>query len=377
MILGVPKERAEGERRVALVPDDIHRLSGIDIVIESGAGGEAGFSDSDYLEKGARLTSEMASLYQSDIIIKVQTPSEEEVEAMKEGSLLISFLYPLMNLKVVKKLSQRRVTAFAMDLIPRISRAQSMDALSSQSTVYGYRAVVLAAENLPRFFPLLMTAAGTVPPARVLVIGAGVAGLQAIATARRLGAIVEAYDVRPQVRQEIESLGAKFIEMPIVIEDAQDSSGYAKVQSEDFYLRQQKFLAERCSLADVVISTALVPGQRAPVLISEEAVRGMRRGSVIVDLAAEQGGNCILTEKGRTTVKHGVTIIGPVNLASSMAPQASQLYSRNVTNYLLTLIRRGSLLLDLKDELISAPLVVHQGEVRHPQTRSALEGGAE
>ena len=272
---------------------------------------------------------------QADVILKVTPPSKAEAEMLKEGSTIISFLYPLANLEAVKALSARKATAFAMELIPRISRAQPMDALSSQSNLGGYKAALIAAETLPRIFPLMMTAAGTISPARVFVVGAGVAGLQAIATARRLGALLEAYDVRPIVKEQIESLGAKFAQMPVEAKDAQDAGGYAKAQTEEFYKKQQKFLAERAQASDVVITTALIPGQRAPILISEDAVKGMRTGSVVVDLAAEQGGNCALTEPGKTVVKYGVTIIGPLNLPSTMAPQASQLYSRNITSFLL------------------------------------------
>ncbi|MGA2199314.1 MAG: NAD(P)(+) transhydrogenase (Re/Si-specific) subunit alpha, partial [Nitrososphaerales archaeon] len=257
---------------------------------------------------------------------------------------------------------------------PRISRAQPMDALSSQSNLGGYKAVLLAADALPRIFPLMMTAAGTLSPAKVFVVGAGVAGLQAVATARRLGALVEAYDVRPIVREQVESLGARFAQMPVETKDAQDAGGYAKAQTSEFYLKQQRFLAERVQASDVVITTALVPGQRAPTLISEEAVKGMRSGSVVVDMAAEQGGNCELTEPGKTVVKYGVTIVGPLNLASTMAPQASQLYSRNITSFLLTMMKDGSLNVDVRDDLTRGPLVINKGEVVHPATKAALEG---
>jgi NAD(P) transhydrogenase subunit alpha len=374
VITGVPKETAMREKRVSLVPDAISKLNGIAVIVERGAGEAAGFSDSAYAERGASIATDARALYeQSDIVLKVLPPTLTEAGLFKEESTLISFLYPLANLETVQKLVARRVTAFAMELMPRISRAQYMDALSSQSTIAGYKAILLAADSLPKFFPMLMTAAGTIPPAKVFVIGAGVAGLQAIAVARRLGAVVEAYDLRAVVKEQIESLGAKFVELPVEAKDAQDSGGYARAQSEEFYKMQQKFLAERAQSSDVVITTALIPGQRAPILISEDAVKGMRPGSVIVDLAAEQGGNCSLTEPGKTIVKHGVTIHGLLNLPSTMAPQASQLYSRNVTSFLLMMLKDGSLNIDMKDELIRAPLVIHKGEIVHEATRAALE----
>jgi NAD(P) transhydrogenase subunit alpha len=260
-----------------------------------------------------------------------------------------------------------------MDLMPRISRAQSMDALSSQATVAGYKAVLLAADSLPKLFPMLMTAAGTISPARVFVIGAGVAGLQAIAVARRLGAVVEAYDVRPVVREQVASLGAKFVEIPVESKDSQDAGGYAKAQTADFNVKQQQFLGERARASDVVVTTALIPGQRAPILISEDAVKGMRFGSVIVDLAAEQGGNCALTEPGKTVVKYGVTIHGHLNLPSTMAQQSSQLYARNITTFFLALLKDGALNIDVKDDLIRGPLVTHGGQILHQGTKAALE----
>ncbi|MGA2664816.1 MAG: Re/Si-specific NAD(P)(+) transhydrogenase subunit alpha [Nitrososphaerales archaeon] len=376
MIVGVPKETAEGERRVSLVPDAVSRLTGVSVLVESGAGEAAGSPDSAYTEKGASTAPDAASLYgQADVVLKVAPPSRAEAAMLKEGATTISFLYPLANLEAVKAMGPRRVTAFAMELIPRISRAQPMDALSSQSNLGGYKTVLLAAEALPRIFPLMMTAAGTLSAAKVFVVGAGVAGLQAVATARRLGALVEAYDVRPIVKEQIESLGARFAQLPVEAKDAQDAGGYAKAQTQEFYAKQQKFLAERAWASDVVITTALIPGQRAPVLISEEAVKGMRAGSVVVDMAAEQGGNCALTQPGRTVVKYGVTIIGPLNLPSTMAPQASQLYARNVTSFLMTMIKDGALVVDPKDDLIKGPLVVNKGEVVHPATKAALEGG--
>lgn len=375
MILGVPKETASGEKRVSVIPDGLSKLAGVSVVVEKGAGEPAGYLDSSYAEKGASIEADARSLYsRADVTLKVSPPSPSEADMLKEGSVVVSFLYPLANLESVRRMSGRKITAFAMELIPRISRAQPMDALSSQSNLTGYKAVAIAAEVLPRIFPLMMTAAGTISPARVFIVGAGVAGLQAIATARRLGALVEAYDVRPVVKEQIESLGAKFAQMPVESKDAQDAGGYAKAQTEEFYKKQQLFLAERAASADVVITTALVPGQRAPVLISEGAVKGMRPGSVVVDLAAEQGGNCALTEPGKTTVKYGVTIVGPLNLASAMAPQASQLYSRNITSFFLSMLKDGNLSIDTKDEVVKGAMVLNQGEVVHQGTKVALGG---
>jgi len=375
MILGVPKETAVGERRVSLVPDTVSKLPGLSVVVETGAGEPAGFPDSAYVEKGATIEGDAKTLFtRGDVILKVAPLSPTEADMVKEGGTVISFLFPLANLETIRRLAARRATAFAMELIPRISRAQPMDALSSQSNLAGYKAVAIAAEMLPKIFPLLMTAAGTIPPARVFVIGAGVAGLQAIATARRLGALVEGYDVRPVVKEQIESLGAKFAQMPVEAKDAQDAGGYAKAQTEDFNRKQQTFLAERAAASDVVITTALIPGQKAPILVSEAAVRGMRPGSVVVDLAAEQGGNCALTEPGKTVVKHGVTIVAPLNLPSTMAPQASQMYSRNISSFLSAILKDGAINIDLKDDLVRGPLVVSRGEVLHQATKNALAG---
>ncbi len=361
MIAGVPKEVGKGEKRVALVPESIARLKGLGIVIERGAGEGAGFPDSAYAESGASTASDAKTLYQqAEIILKVQPPTEGEVGLFREGSTIISFLYPLSNIPAVKALASRGVTAFAMDLMPRISRAQSMDALSSQATVAGYKAVMLAADALPKLFPLLMTAAGTIAPARVFVLGAGVA----------------AYDVRPAVKEQVESIGARFVEVPLEVKDAQTAGGYAKAQSDEFYRRQQELLAEHTGASDVVITTALVPGKRAPLLISEDSVKRMRAGSVIVDLAAEQGGNCALTEPGKSVVKYGVTILGPTNVPSSMAPEASQLYSRNITTFLSNMLKDGNLNLDMNDELVRGPMVVHEGKVVHDQTRAAMEGAS-
>jgi len=375
MILGVPKETVAGEQRVALVPDLVSKLTGagLEVAVETDAGRAAGFRDEAYREKGARLEAEV--LGAADILLKVQPPTAEEAGRIKEGATLIGFLQPYSNLTGIKALAARRVTAFAMEFMPRITRAQSMDALSAMSTVSGYKAVLIAANRLPKFFPLLMTAAGTVTPARVFIIGAGVAGLQAIGTARRLGAVVEAYDTRPVVKEQVESLGAKFADFGLETKDAEAKTGYAKAQSEEFYQRQRQQMARAVAAADVVITTALVPGKRAPVLITEEMVQGMRPGSVVVDLAAEQGGNCALTEAGKEVVKYGVVIAGPTNLPATVPYHASQMYARTVTNYLLHLLKGGALQLDLGDELTRGPLVTHQGEIVHEVVKAALAPG--
>ena len=372
MIVSVPKETVPGERRVALVPELVPKLTkaALELLVQSGAGTEAGFPDAAYAEKGARLEPDVFN--QADVLLKVQPPTLEEIGRMKEGSTLIGFLRPYANAAAIEALAARKITSFAMELMPRITRAQSMDALSAMSTIAGYKAVLIAASRIPKFFPLLMTAAGTIAPARVFIIGAGVAGLQAIGTAKRLGAVVEAYDTRPAVKEQVESLGARFAEFGLEVNDAEDRSGYAKAQSEDFYRKQQEMMYKYVTAADVVIPTALVPGQRAPILISEEMVRGMRPGSVIVDLAAEQGGNCTLTEPGQEIVRHSVLIIGPINLPSTVPFHASEMYARTVTNYLLHLLNEGMLHLDLDDELTRGPLVTHQGKVLHEAVKARL-----
>jgi NAD(P) transhydrogenase subunit alpha len=372
MIVSVPKEKVPGEQRVALVPELVPRLTkaGLDVVVQSGAGEPAGFFDAAYEEKGAHLAAEVFD--RADVLLKVQPPTIDEIARMNEGSILIGFLQPYINITAIKALAEHKVTAFSMELMPRITRAQPMDALSAMSTVAGYKAVLIAASRLPKFFPLLMTAAGTITPARVFIIGAGVAGLQAIGTAKRLGAVVEAYDTRPAVKEQVESLGAKFAELGLAAKDAEDRSGYAKAQSDEFYHRQQEMMSKYVAAADVVIPTALVPGQRAPILITEEMVRGMRPGSVILDLAAEQGGNCALTEPGREVVRHGVIIIGPMNLPSTVPFQASEMYARTVTSYLVHLLKDGKPHLDMDDEMTRGPLVTYRGEVVHEVVRARL-----
>jgi H+-translocating NAD(P) transhydrogenase subunit alpha len=360
MRLGVPKETVPGERRVALVPEAVGRLagSGFEVVVERGAGAAAAFPDETFAEAGATL---VENAFEADAVVKVQKPSAAEVEALRDGSVLVAFLQPLTDAEGIERLAARGVIAFAMESIPRITRAQPMDALSSQATVAGYKSVLLAAERLPRFFPMLMTAAGTVAPAKVLVLGAGVAGLQAIATARRLGAVVTGFDVRPVVREQVESLGATFLDLGVTVEETE--GGYARELSEEDRRRQQEALEERIADFDVVVTTALVPGRPAPRLIPAAAVRGMRPGSVVVDVAAEAGGNCELTQPGEIVEREGVTLVGLTNLPSTMPYHASQLYARNVAALLQHLAPQGELELDWDDEITSGACVTRKTEV--------------
>ncbi len=378
MIAGVPKETLAGERRVALVPGNVAQLKklGLDVLVETGAGAGAGFPDAAYTEKGAQIAPSAAVLFeQADLVLRVRAVAGDaarDFASLHKGQIVIGFLEPLAAPQGIAKLAERSVTAFALELVPRITRAQAMDVLSSLATVVGYKAVLLAADTLPRMFPLLMTAGGTVPAARAFVIGAGVAGLQAIATARRLGAVVEAYDVRPAVKEQVESLGAKFVELPLETGDAQDKGGYAKAMDEDFYRRQRETMARVVAGSDVVIATAAVPGKKAPVLITAAMVAGMKPGSVIVDVAAEQGGNCELTRAGEV-VQHGdVTILGPLNAGSSVPGPASQMYGKNLSNFLGLLVKEGKLTLNLEDEILRDTLVAKDGEVVSPRVREAL-----
>jgi NAD(P) transhydrogenase subunit alpha len=363
MNIGVPKETAQGERRVALVPELVPKLAGagLTVLIEAGAGLEAGFTDESYLEKGARIQPEV--LAEADIALKVRRPSAQEIAKLRENSTLIGLLEPFTVDDTLRSIAARRVTAFAMELMPRIARAQSMDALSAMSAIAGYKAVLLAASHLPKFFPLLMTAAGTIPPARVFVIGAGVAGLEAIGTAKRLGALVEAYDTRPAVKEEVESVGARFIELNLDTHGAEEKGGYARAESAEFYRRQQELMFQHVSASDVVITAALVRGHHAPILVTEDMVRSMKPGSVIVDLASEQGGNCAVTSPGLDVVKHGVTVIGPVNIPSTMPFHASEMYARTVNNFLMHLLHEGQIQIDPNDELARATLLTHAGEI--------------
>ena len=369
MNFSVPKEVAAGETRVAVVPEVADRLvkAGLEVTIETGAGDAAHQPDEAYTEAGATV----GDGWSGDVVAKVAPPSAEEIGRLNENTVLIGFLQPLTAGDTIRALAEAGVTSFAMEAIPRISRAQSMDALSSQATVAGYRAAQIAALELPRFFPMLTTAAGTVRPAKVLVLGAGVAGLQAIATARRLGAIVQAFDVRSAVKEQIESLGARFLELDMGLEDAEAAGGYARQLTDEEQAKQRDLLAVEIGKMDVVISTAAVPGRRAPLLVTEQAVRNMAPGSVIVDLAAETGGNCELTEAGQTVVKEDVTLVGPVNLPASMPDHASSLYARNVQSLLELMVKEGELVLDFDDEVIAGACITREGEIVHERAREA------
>lgn len=373
MKIGVPREIVPGEKRVALVPDVIARLvkEGHAVVVETGAGERAGFPDAAFQEAGAAIAPGAAAVYgDADVVVKIQRPvmndalGSHEVELMRTGATVIALLQPRSDAALLRRLAERGVTGIALELVPRITRAQMMDVLSSQSTVAGYKAALLAANAVGRFFPLLMTAAGTIRPAKVLVIGAGVAGLQAIATARRLGAVVEAFDTRPVVKEQVQSLGASFVELDVANEEAQDAGGYAKELAEEHIRREKALIHEHAAKADAVITTALVPGKRAPLLVPESTVRAMKPGSAVVDLAAEQGGNCELSVPGETVVRHGVTIIAPLHLPSELAYDASQMYARNVAALLKHLAPAGTLELDLSDEITGAVCVTAHGEVR-------------
>ena len=378
MIVGVPRETFPGERRVALVPGVIPSLSkaGLGVVVESGAGVEAGYADADYAAKGAKILPQRAEVFRTaDIITQVlcygsnDKTGKADVPLFKRDQVLLGFLRPLGSVDTISEIASKGVTAFSVELMPRTTRAQSMDALSSMATISGYKAVLIAADTLPRMFPMLTTAAGTITPARVLIIGCGVAGLQAIATARRLGAVVSAYDLRPAVKEQVQSLGARFVELPIEAKDAQDARGYATAQDEAFYRRQRELLGKVIAESDVVITAAVVPGKKSPVLVTKEMVAGMGLGSVLVDLAAERGGNCELTRTGEKIVEHGVTIIGWINLASTVPYHSSQMYARNVTAFLLNLVKEGKLQINTKDEIIRETLLTQGGEVVNARLR--------
>jgi len=371
--VATPKETASDERRVALVPDTATRLAAaaLEVSVESGAGSAAYIPDGAYEKAGARIVKSVSALLgEADAVLKVQAPSAAEVELLQKGAVLISFLQPATQGDIIRALAKRGVTAFSLELVPRISRAQSMDALSSQASAAGYKAVLMAAGRLGKFFPMMMTAAGTIPPARVLVMGAGVAGLQAIATARRLGAVVSAYDVRPAVKEEVQSLGATFIEL--ALETQEGEGGYAKEQSEEFLRKQRELIGEHVAKSDAVITTAAVPGRRAPLLVTGDMVKGMRPGSVIVDLAADTGGNVELTKAGEDVEVAGVTIIGTRNVPSTMPLHASQLYARNVANLLLHLVKDGAIVLDFEDEITKGCCVTHGGEIVNERAKQLL-----
>ena len=389
MIVGVPKEVYPGERRVALTPVVVPMLAkaGLEVVVEAGAGVAAGYPDAQYQEKGAKVLPDRAAVFaQADIIVQVlghganDKNGESDLRLMRQGQALIGFLRPLgtpvqdgkSDASKLQEIAQTGVTAFAVELMPRTTRAQSMDALSSMASIAGYKAVLEVANTLPRIFPMMTTAAGTITPSRVLIIGVGVAGLQAIATARRLGAVVSAYDVRPAAKEQVQSLGARFVELPLETQDAQDARGYAKAQDEAFYAKQRELLGRTVAENDAVITTAVVPGKKAPVLVTAEMVKGMVPGSVILDLAAERGGNCELTRAGEAVVVDGVTVIGPLNLASGAPHHASQMYARNLTSFLTNLVKDGKMRPPESDDIIRDTLVTQSGEVVNARVRELL-----
>ncbi len=378
MIVGVPRESFPGERRVALVPAVIPNLTkaGLQVVVEAGAGFAAGYPDADYAAKGAKIVASRAEVFgAADIVVQVlcygsnDKTGKEDVPLYRRGQVLIGFLRPLGSIETIQEIAAKGVISFSVELMPRTTRAQSMDVLSSMATICGYKAVVLAADTSPRIFPMLTTAAGTITPGRVLVIGAGVAGLQAIATARRLGAVASAYDLRPAAKEQVQSLGGRFVELPIEAKDAEDARGYARAQDETFYKRQRELLGKVVAESDVVISAAVIPGKRPPILVTKDMVASMAPGSVIVDLAGERGGNCELTRPGEIAVEHGVTIIGWFNLASTVPYHASQMYARNITAFLLHLVKDGKLQLDWEDEIVRETLLTRGGEVVNPRVR--------
>jgi H+-translocating NAD(P) transhydrogenase subunit alpha len=392
MLVGVPRESFPGELRVALTPAVVPGLvkAGIEVVVEAGAGVRAGYPDADYISKGAKILAQRAEVFRAaDIIVQVlcygsnDKSGKDDLPLFHRGQILIGFLRPLGNLETVQDIAAAGVAAFSLELMPRTTRAQSMDALSSMGTISGYKAVLIAADTLPRIFPMLTTAAGTITPGRVLIIGAGVAGLQAIATARRLGAVTSAYDMRPAAKEQVQSLGARFVELPIEATDAQDAGGYARAQGEDFYRRQRELLARVVAESDVVITAAVIPGQKSPVLVTGEMVSRMAPGSVIVDLGSERGGNCELTKTGEVVIAHGVSIVGWINIAGRVPYHASQLYARNLSAFLLYLVQEGKLRLNLEDEIIRSTLVTHEGEIVNARVRefyslpalAALHGG--
>ena len=381
MKIAVAKEIEVGERRVALVPDIVARLvkQGLEVWVEAGAGERSFFSDAAYEAAGAKIMNDPATLWhEADILLKVGLPQEREdgrseIDMLHEGAVLIGFLNPLGEPALAQRLAERRITAFGIEMIPRTTRAQSMDALSSQASIAGYKAVLIAAAALPKYFPMLTTAAGTIAPAKVFIMGAGVAGLQAIATARRLGAVVEAFDIRPAVKEEVQSLGAKFVEVQLN-EETVAAGGYAKEISEASKQRTQEVVTEHIKQADVVITTAQVPGKKAPLLVTEEMVAQMKPGAVIVDIAAEQGGNCALTEPGKDVQRNGVTIIGSINLPSSVPVNASQLYAKNLSTLVQLMIKDKNLNLNFEDDIIAAACITHAGEIRNSRVKEVIAG---
>jgi len=378
MKIGIPNEISDGERRVAIVPKTATQLlkDGHEVFVEIGAGEKACFPDTEYEQAGAVIIKDKQLLYSgADVIMKIQPPQREEIEMMKNDSTYIGFLSSVLDAEFLNLMNQKSISSFAMEFIPRISRSQSMDALSSMASIAGYRAVLIAAQYLGKFFPLMMTAAGTIPPAKLLVVGAGVAGLQAIATARRLGARVEAFDTRPAVKEQVESLGAQFIEMELV-KNAETAAGYAKEMTEEFMKRERKIIGDRAAQNHVVITTAQLFGKKAPILITEEMVKKMQKGSVIIDLAAEQGGNCEITEPGKNIYKHGVTICGVLNLPSTLPIDASSMYSRNITQFFKHLYKAEDRNLDFEDKITKSSCVTYNGEIVNDYVRTAIRKGA-
>ncbi|MBK8270024.1 MAG: Re/Si-specific NAD(P)(+) transhydrogenase subunit alpha [Planctomycetes bacterium] len=374
MKVAAPKAILAGERRVALIPETCTKLkkAGLELLIERGAGAESGYADAAYEAVGATIVDDARLYAEADVIAFPNAPTYEQIMKFRRGVIVMAVINPLSNHDLVRQLATAGVTSMAMDLMPRITRAQKMDVLSSMSTVSGYKAVLMAAAALPKMFPLLMTAAGTITPARVLILGAGVAGLQAIATAKRLGAVVEAFDVRPVVKEQVESLGAKFVEVPVEAKDAQDAGGYAKEMSEDYKKKQMELVAKHAAASDVVISTALIPGRKAPILITAETVRNMHPGSIVIDLASEAGGNCELTKHGETVIDNGVQVMGPANLPSSIPVNASQMFSRNVGAFLLDLTKEGVITLNPEDECVTGTMVTKDGQVVHARVKETM-----
>lgn len=376
MQVAVPKEILPGENRVALIPHTVSSLTkaGLDVLVESGAGAGAFIADEAYTEAGAKIAPDADALYAAaDIVFKVRPPEASEVEKMKEGTALICLMDAFFKLDLMQLLADRKINGFGLEFVPRITRAQSMDVLSSMAAIAGYRAVIMSAELLPKYFPMLMTSAGTITPAKVFVIGAGVAGLMAIATAKRLGATVEAYDTRPAVKEQVESVGARFIEFDLETEDAEDKGGYAKAQSEEFYRKQREQMKAKVTAVDVVITTAAIPGKQAPVLITDDMLQGMRPGSVIIDLAAERGGNTEGAVAGEVVEKHGIRIVGYTDYPSRSAVHASQLFSKNIATFLLNMVKEGEFRIDLEDEIVKGALLVHDGQVVHDRIKPLMQ----
>lgn len=378
MIVGVPRESFPGERRVALVPAVIPVLAkaGLEVVVQAGAGIDAGYPDAEFAAKGAKIVADRAEVFRAaDIIVQIlcygsnDQTGKDDLPLFKRDQILIGFLRPLGSVETVQGIASAGVTSFSVELMPRTTRAQSMDVLSSMGTIAGYKAVIIAADKLPRIFPMLTTAAGTITPARVFIIGAGVAGLQAIATARRLGAITSSYDMRPAAKEQVQSLGARFVELPIEAKDAQDAGGYAKAQDESFYLKQRELLKQVVTQSDIVITTAVIPGKTSPILVTKEMVEGMAPGSVIVDMASERGGNCELTKIGEVIVEHGVTIIGWINLASTVPYHASMMYAKNISAFLTHIIKDGKFQYNSEDQIMRETMLTRGGEIVNPRVR--------